>query len=163
MAPDPYLVIYVSCCNKIPKGVGHAVACIDPNVVHSESYASYTGHKVVCYQTGGKRCAACLAVGRRKRKTFTRKRLRRFFILISLRCADTDHKIFLAYTQLKYVKVSQPIVNLFLLCHLLLTNYRKTSSRGAYGHDPFFNWFWRLSTWFHKIRQCNEIIYNTYK
>ena len=34
--------------------------------------------------------------------------------------------------------------------------YRKTLSRGAYGHDPF----WRISTWFHKIRLYNDIIYN---
>ena len=34
-------------------------------------------------------------------------------------------------------------------------SYRKASSRGAYGHDPF----WRASTWFHNNRYYNGTIY----
>ena len=33
--------------------------------------------------------------------------------------------------------------------------YRKASSRGAYGHDPF----WRASTWFHNNRYYNGTVY----
>ena len=41
-----------------------------------------------------------------------------------------------------------------------LTIYRKTSSRGAYRHDPFWSVFGEYFTWFHKIRWYNDIIYN---
>ena len=35
-----------------------------------------------------------------------------------------------------------------------MADYRKASSRGAYGHDP-----WRSSTWFHNNRYYNGTIY----
>ena len=38
-------------------------------------------------------------------------------------------------------------------------DYRKASSRGAYGHDPFLSVFWRASTWFHNNRYYNGTIY----
>ena len=36
--------------------------------------------------------------------------------------------------------------------------YRKASSRGAYGHDPFWSVFWRALTWFHNNRYYNGIL-----
>ena len=40
-----------------------------------------------------------------------------------------------------------------------LCRYRKASSTGAYGHDPFLKCFWRASTWFHNNRYYNSTIY----